>query len=630
MAGIVYPNVIGTLAPLMQLEQSERRNALTERAYAREDEDRAREREVGQHVPAALSGDKDALGRVAAMSPKTAFALAPLLERADAATRTRAKEAAAWTQQAALGVLSAPPEQRPAAYAAALEDGKARGYDISKLPPQYTPDVEGRLNFYVGQARDANKWFEENANRPTPIGPAPGGAPAAAPAGAPGDVVARAGGAISGIESGGRYDAVGPDTGKGQRAYGKYQVMDFNIGPWTQEVFGKPMTPQEFLANPQAQDAVFNHKFGQYVKQYGGPEQAARVWFGGPGGLTNPGAKDVLGTSVDSYAEKFNAGFGAAPQVAGAPAGLPQGDAVRADASGNALPPADETLTLRRYVQSKIPGARVLGVRGEPVYDKQGRLRIQLPDGTPDAIDVPKPQQPSAGYEPNPDGGGLRPIPGGPADPKTAGELANAKRKAEEKAIPQTITKGMQENVNALKQIDRALGELDANPGSTGGVGSKIASVIPGAGMIQNEFGDPQGVKLRALIADIGSLKIHDRSGAAVTASEFPRLRPFIPSIADPPNVVRDKLANFRAEYESMLRDSVDYYSEQNGFRPYTPATDYLSKAPARATTQPTEPTAAPATTPAQAPTVSEGATATNPQTGEKIIFRNGQWTPTR
>lgn len=396
MAGIVFPNVIGTLAPLMQLEQSERRNALTERAYAREDEDRAREREVGQHVPAALAGDKDALGRVAAMSPKTAFALAPLLERADAATRTRAKEAAAWQQQAALGVLSAPPEQRPAAYAAALEDGRARGYDISKLPPQYTPDVEGRLNFYVGQARDANKWFEENANRPTPIGPAPGGAPAAAPAGATGDVIVRAGGAISGIESGGRYDAVGPDTGKGQRAYGKYQVMDFNIGPWTQEVFGKPMTPQEFLANPQAQDAVFNHKFGQYVKQYGGPEQAARVWFGGPGGLTNPGAKDVLGTTVDSYAQKFNAGFGAAPQVAGAPAGLPQGDAVRADASGNALPP-DQNAQFRAM---QLPqGARFIGIKGVPIT-KDGAAYVQLPDGSTTWVPMPERKAPKEGGGP--------------------------------------------------------------------------------------------------------------------------------------------------------------------------------------------------------------------------------------
>jgi hypothetical protein len=71
--------------------------------------------------------------------------------------------------------------------------------------------------------------------------------------------------AISNIESGGKYDSLGPVTKTGDRAYGKYQVMGQNVGPWTQEVLGKAMTPEEFAANPQAQDAVFNAKFGNYV-----------------------------------------------------------------------------------------------------------------------------------------------------------------------------------------------------------------------------------------------------------------------------------------------------------------------------------------------------------------------------
>jgi hypothetical protein len=63
--------------------------------------------------------------------------------------------------------------------------------------------------------------------------------------GSGGDAASR----IAGIESGGKYDAVGPvANAQGQRAYGKYQVMDFNVGPWTQEVLGRPMTPQEFIA----------------------------------------------------------------------------------------------------------------------------------------------------------------------------------------------------------------------------------------------------------------------------------------------------------------------------------------------------------------------------------------------
>ena len=117
--------------------------------------------------------------------------------------------------------------------------------------------------------------------------------------------------AIAGIETGGHadpYRAIGPETGKG-RAYGKYQVMDFNVGPWTQEVLGRQMTPQEFLANDQAQEAVFNAKFGQYVKQYGNPQDAASVWFSGKPLAGNTSGPDVNGTTVAGYVNKFNRGL---------------------------------------------------------------------------------------------------------------------------------------------------------------------------------------------------------------------------------------------------------------------------------------------------------------------------------
>jgi hypothetical protein len=108
---------------------------------------------------------------------------------------------------------------------------------------------------------------------------------------------------ISSIESGGNYRAVGPQTGKG-RALGKYQVMDFNVGPWTKEALGQEMTPMQFLSSPEAQEAVFKNKFGGYVQKYG-PEGAARAWFAGEDGMNNPNARDVLGTSVADYSRKF-------------------------------------------------------------------------------------------------------------------------------------------------------------------------------------------------------------------------------------------------------------------------------------------------------------------------------------
>jgi hypothetical protein len=108
-------------------------------------------------------------------------------------------------------------------------------------------------------------------------------------------------------ESGGDYGALGPvvknhATGQPDRAYGKYQVMGTNIPQWTKEILGAPMTPQQFLQSPQAQEAVYKTKFGQYVQQYG-PEGAARAWFGGPKGMNNPDAADINGMTVGRYGQ---------------------------------------------------------------------------------------------------------------------------------------------------------------------------------------------------------------------------------------------------------------------------------------------------------------------------------------
>jgi hypothetical protein len=116
------------------------------------------------------------------------------------------------------------------------------------------------------------------------------------------------GGAISNIESGGRYDLLGPVTKTGDRAYGKYQVMGNNIPVWSQAALGRQLTPQQFLADRDAQDAIFKHRFGQYVGKYG-PGGAARAWFAGEGGMNNPAARDQLGTTVAGYERKFLGGL---------------------------------------------------------------------------------------------------------------------------------------------------------------------------------------------------------------------------------------------------------------------------------------------------------------------------------
>jgi Chaperone of endosialidase len=123
--------------------------------------------------------------------------------------------------------------------------------------------------------------------------------------------------ALGKIESGGNYGALGPTTKKGDRAYGKYQVMGSNVGPWTQEALGKAMTPDDFLADKNAQEAVAKHYFGQALSKYGSPQDAASVWFTGkPLAKTTQQTADITGMTVPKYLQRFNkaAGLG---QVAG-------------------------------------------------------------------------------------------------------------------------------------------------------------------------------------------------------------------------------------------------------------------------------------------------------------------------
>lgn len=121
--------------------------------------------------------------------------------------------------------------------------------------------------------------------------------------------------AIAGIESGGKYDALGPVIPKtGDRAYGKYQVMGANIPEWTKTHLGQSMTPEQFIASHEAQEAVFKGEFGRLSGKYG-PEGAARAWFAGEGGMNDPNRRDPLGTSVADYSRKFTAAGGGGPQA---------------------------------------------------------------------------------------------------------------------------------------------------------------------------------------------------------------------------------------------------------------------------------------------------------------------------
>lgn len=99
-------------------------------------------------------------------------------------------------------------------------------------------------------------------------------------------------------------------------------------------------------------------------------------------------------------------------------------------------------------------------------------------------------------------------------------------------------------NVQKMSVIDAAIEELGQYPDA---VGPK-RGMTPGWLRDRNVpmVGDPQGVMPRALMANLSSLEIRDRSGAAVTAAEFPRLQPFIPSVGDDYETVIKKLQGMK------------------------------------------------------------------------------------
>lgn len=119
--------------------------------------------------------------------------------------------------------------------------------------------------------------------------------------------------AIQKVESGGNYGALGPVTKSGDRAYGAYQVMGANIGPWTEKHFGRRLTADEFLASREAQDAVFDGEFGSYLRRFGNPQDAASMWFSGRKMSEAGNASDGYNTTPE-YVRKFTEALG--PEVA--------------------------------------------------------------------------------------------------------------------------------------------------------------------------------------------------------------------------------------------------------------------------------------------------------------------------
>jgi len=107
--------------------------------------------------------------------------------------------------------------------------------------------------------------------------------------------------AIAEQESSNNYGAIGPMV-RGNRAYGKYQVMDFNIPSWTKQHYGKSLTPQQFLSNHAAQEAVARGVLKGYWDKYGA-RGAAAAWYSGDPKLSESTRSQSGGPSIKAYVD---------------------------------------------------------------------------------------------------------------------------------------------------------------------------------------------------------------------------------------------------------------------------------------------------------------------------------------
>jgi hypothetical protein len=120
--------------------------------------------------------------------------------------------------------------------------------------------------------------------------------------------------------------------------------------------------------------------------------------------------------------------------------------------------------------------------------------------------------------------------------------------------VPIGIANAMLANRNATSAIDDAIKLLDTNPGSVG-----LSNMGPGSFIKDHLSPKPNEIATRAAIADLASLKIHDRTGAAMSPSEWERLKAFIPTANDNRVTARTKLQQMRrrVQVETEAMDSM-------------------------------------------------------------------------
>jgi hypothetical protein len=133
--------------------------------------------------------------------------------------------------------------------------------------------------------------------------------------------------------------------------------------------------------------------------------------------------------------------------------------------------------------------------------------------------------------------------------------------------MPWTARDAIATNNSTLRAIGEALNAVRANPGA---VGPKIETYVPD--IFRKPFESAEENRVRAPIADVGSLQIKDRTGAVMAIREEPRLAPFVPDIRDKPEITQQKMMRLARALEAYNAEIVSGYG--GGSPPASPSTE--------------------------------------------------------
>jgi hypothetical protein len=172
-----------------------------------------------------------------------------------------------------------------------------------------------------------------------------------------------------------------------------------------------------------------------------------------------------------------------------------------------------------------------------------------------------KPPEPDLPYGANVDGLSAR-----FATPDEAAAFRDRYRVPEQEgpaSLPAGVQQAMANNRAQVSRIDQVIQAIQARPQSLGARYALLPEMV-------SQRTDPEGVSVRAMLADIGSMVILQRSGAAVAVQEMERLKPFIPAASDTPEAAIIKLRQLQQGIQQVLDETGGTVAQVDG-QPSTP-----------------------------------------------------------